>query len=167
MGHYVQLEISLLIPEHWLNSLHECTCNNIFHLHAIHYRRNNVLLFILLFGVGREVVEVLKAGAFHTHTEVWVLQTIMSRTNLLLHCLILKCNTASDVPQIHSSKVWRTSRLLWAQSETKEKLCEYFFFIWKQCLHRHSTEEPSSFFSFPPENIPANSVWEQMSVLGA
>lgn len=113
MGHYVQLEISLLIPEHWLNSLHDCTCkNNIFHLHAIHYRRNNVLLFILLFGGGREVVEVLKEEAFHTHTQVWVLQTIISRTNLLLHCLILKCNTASDVPQIHSSKVWRTSSLL-------------------------------------------------------
>jgi len=66
----------------------------------------------LPFGVGRKVVEVLKEQAFHSHTEVWSLQTIMSRTNLLLHCLILKCNTASGMPEIYRRKVWRTSRLL-------------------------------------------------------
>lgn len=44
---YIQLEISLLIPEHWLNSLHDYTCkNNVYHLHVIHCRSYYVLFLI-------------------------------------------------------------------------------------------------------------------------
>lgn len=68
-SHYVQLEISLLIPEQWCRSLHDYTCkNNLYYLHAIHYRRNYVLFLIsAIWGQKKSSWNFKRSRVSHTH----------------------------------------------------------------------------------------------------
>lgn len=54
-----------------------------------------------------------------------------------INCLILKLNTESGVHEVYGSEVWRVSRLLQAQTKTKEKL-------WKHSFSHFKNIPPSS-----------------------